>query len=354
MRNRRKKMDYIGVYKARLIAFSLVVLLFLSCEEDEKVIDQSKAKFRYLVSISEDYRRLAVYDADSGVVEEDVYYKANQERLPAEVTKIKEYGGNLYLFAPEAFKLIAINKFTFEKATEFDFAADSLIPSDICFPNSTDAYLGFENDEEVYLLDIYNYAVARKIPSGKYPVSLESAGNQIFTANVLDNKVAVIDSRTHNREALIDVAAAPSLVGVSSENDKAIIVSMGEGKIDGEQEKTAAKVTFINVADKTVSEAIELGSQITDAVEQIPIKLIVTLDDYAFVLTEDRLLRIDIIVEDRINTLFEESFDDVVYNKIRSRLILVKGNKIIAADSEDAGTIKEFILNHNITAVYPL
>ncbi|MFH1052280.1 MAG: hypothetical protein V1779_15275 [bacterium] len=341
------------MYKKIIVLIS--VLLFFGCNE-EKIINNVVINQQFLVAVDSANPKLVLYDTKDGILSNDVFFKENGINLSGNVSKITEYGGMIFLLMPSVYKIEVIDKLTFQILKTFDFSEELLEPTDMCFANATDAYVCHGNDSSLSLIDIYNLEVARRIKVGRNPISISCVGNQIFVVNQSDNTVSIVDSRTHKEEKVIKVNTAPSLVACSEENGKALVVSLGEGKLNNTQQKTSAKGTFIDTLTKSITSSIELGTIKTKATEQYPVKLIITLSDWAYIQTKTHLLRLDARRESGINTLSSEYNSDIVYHKLRNQLLIINGerNEVEIANANNAGKILTFSVPGQIRTIYPL
>ncbi len=346
---------FINTLIMKSIIFLLAMFFLFSCNE-EKIINDVVLGQKFIIAVDSANPKLMTYDTKDGVISNDIYYEVNSKSLQGNISKISEYGGMLFLLMPSEYKIEIIDKFTFLSLATIDFSDELLEPTDICFANATDAYVCHGNDSTLSLVDIYNLEIARRIVVGKNPVSIACAGNQIFVANQGDNTVSIVDSRTHKQEAVIKVNTAPSLVAVNNENDKALIISLGQGKLKSGQTKTAAKATFIDVNTRTITSDLELGTLKTKAVDQYPVKLIVTSSDWAYIQTLTHLLRLDTRRESGINTLSTDYNSEIIYHKLRNQILIINGqrNEVEIANANNAGKILSFSVTGQIRTIYPL
>jgi len=338
-----------------LIILGTLLTFCFACNE-EKIINDVVMNQKFVIVVDSLNPKLLIYNTKDGTISNDKYAEVNGKTLSGDVSKITEYGGMLFLLMPSVYKIEIIDKIKFNSLATIDFSAEKLEPTDICFANATDAYVAHGNDTTISLLDFYNFAVARKIRVGKNPVSLACSGNQILVANRGDNTVSIVDSRTHKQEALINVNTAPCLVAINNDNDKALVLSIGDGKLNTTQTKTAAKATFIEIATRTKTTDLELGTSRTKAVDQFPTKLILTNNDWAYIQTKTHLLRLDARREAGINTLSSDYNSDVVYGKMSNQIIIVNGqrNEVLVANANNAGKILSFTISSQIRTIYPL
>ena len=339
--------------KQYIIFLVLFLIVFSSCREDEiigeQIIDQ-----KFLIATDSDTPDLVLYDYKNGLMSNDIFFETNNKKLSGRVTKIKEWGGLLYLLIPSAYKIEVINKDTYKSIATIDYSDKQLEPTDICFPNPTDAYVCHGNDTLVSLVDIYNMEIDQYIKVGVKPVSIAVAGNQIFVTNQLSNSISIIDSRTIKVTTTKSFETAPSFVDVKDDWTLAFVVSLGNGKINTNN-KTAAKGAIFDKETKNKLSEIELGTLKTNAVEQFPIRMIVAKNDYAFILSKTHLLRLNIERPTSINTLKDDPYKDLVYFKLRNQLILVsEANEVIVCNASNAGKVYSFNPNKQITTVYPI
>ncbi|MFC2130246.1 YncE family protein [Bacteroidota bacterium] len=339
-----------------LIVLAISIIILLSGCDDEKIVGDVIVNQKFLIAVESDSPKLILYDKNDGILSHDIYFEKNGKTLPANISKITEYGGMLFLLMPSDYKIEVIDKETFVSKKTFDFTDDLLEPTDICFANATDAYVCHGNDSVLTLLDIYNLEPARVISVGKNPVSIACAGNQIFVTNQTDNTVSIVDSRTHTQEAVINVTTAPSLAAVSDDFEKALIISLGKGKLTDSQPKTAAKATFIDVKTRKITSSNELGTLKTDPVQQYPVKLVITNNDWAYIQTKTLMLRLDAKRESGINTIYDKYYKDIIYYKLKNQLIIIddEENEITVTNAENAGKVYSFRINSIISTAYSL
>ncbi|MGA2297240.1 MAG: hypothetical protein ABSG15_06815 [FCB group bacterium] len=340
--------------------FFLTFFLIQSCSNTEKVIDTTKDTWRILASVNAQSPSLMLIQfPDDTILSNDVYSANNSgQSLPGPVVKIAEFRGLLYLFIPSQYVIKVINKSTFKLVGTIDYTADKLVPTDICFANATDAYVAHGADTVVSLVDLTNYAVARKIKVGKHPVAIACSGNQIYVANQADNTVSVIDSRTHNQVALIPVQTAPTYVAMNSEGLQAIVISLGAGKLDSTISKTAAQGTLIDITTRAVINTLDLNAGSTNAVDIIPYGIAVSKYDWAYIPSQICLLSYDARSGNRVNFIQSVAYNSIYYNYIRDELLVLQNNSNVYSamtldmDSYNPKATHTFALSVNF--VFPL
>ena len=341
-----------------VVLFSLIFLL--SCKKEEKLIDNIKDNWYLLVATSGTESGLKPVFMPDGVIQNDVYFANNGKYLPANVEKIAEFRGYLYLFMPSVYKIEVISKSTFKHIATLDFSSGGKVPSDICFPNATDAYICHGNDTTVSLVDITDstkFIVARTITVGKNPVAITSSGNQIFVANQKDNTVSLIDSRTHKVESTINVAPVPTFLDVSSDGKKVVLVSIGDGKLQTGN-KTSAVVTIIDALTHTISTTKDLNTSTSNATDLQPTGLAVSNYDLAFIPSFQNLLTYDVIAGVSINLIEEIPYLKTVYNAKRDEFILLRVDNntyyVKVLDASSYGQKAEVSFSITVNCVHPL
>ena len=118
------------------------------------------------------------------------------------------------------------------------------------------------------LVDLTNFKIIKQIPVGEKPVAIKAIGNQIFVANQSSSTVSIIDSRNNDVVSTIPVNTAPTFVGAKNDGSEAIIISLGDGKLNANA-KTEPSATFINVVSRatTVVNTFYPGTLSTQAKE---------------------------------------------------------------------------------------
>lgn len=330
---------------SKISAICLLIVFLISCTKDEKVIDTQSVPWKLLVASSSEPYKLTLYEQPSGnILISDVYSSSNNGTLGGKVEKIAEFGKYLFLFIPSKNTVKVLGNDTYKELANLDYSSTGKIPTGICFPNATDAYITFGNDSTVELIDLTNFKSARTIKVGKNPISIASAGNQIYVVNSTENYVSVIDSRTHDVAAKLNVPNVPYYVDFSADGQFVSIISLGNGKIDSSS-KSAAMVTVFNVNTRTMVKSQNLGTNAADAIAQIPKGLSVTDKSWGFIPTKTNLFRLNSKTGDFTN-IAKFEFESAVYNYKRDELIVIrkKGTttEIYTADPISA-SLKEMV-----------
>ncbi len=327
-----------------LIVF--IALVALSCGGEERIVDNSNPNWKLMVSTDEVESKLALFQMPAGeLLSEDIYFESNGESLPGKVVKIVLYREEIYLVIPSAKKILAINKLSYEKVAEYDFSNEGLEPIDICFPNSTDAYVAHGNDSKFSILDIYNKQIFTTDTLSGTPVAIVNSGNQVFTANPGNNNLSVIDVREHEQVDILETPDVPYYLDVAVEGKFLVLVSAGHGKID-EAVGTEARLSIYDISlRQKITEVILQGPGI-NSLDDMPGGLLTTYFDNAFIPVGSILLQLNLQVN-KLVPVFQNSYDAIYYNAKKQKLLLTKrleGSTLFISSSIQTGieeSIKE-------------
>jgi YVTN family beta-propeller protein len=336
----------------------LCFFLFLSCSQEERVIDQSNPNWKTLISTADVNNSVKLIEQPTGkIIQEDIFLEANGELLGSKVKKMTEFQKKIFLFLPEIYKIEIVDKDNFKRLSTLDFSSEKKSPTGICFANATTAYIAFGNDSTVDVLDLTNFKIARTIKVGIEPFSIVNSGNQIFVANKLDNTLSVIDSRTNEVTHTINVPQVPLFLDVSTDGARVVLISSGTGKYDAAETKSPAYITLIDVATKQILKSKELGRTGINPIEQIPTALASTVSNSGFVTTNEFLIRINTLNGDEITNLGKGNHLTLSYNYKRDELIIIrqttKGIEGITANSLTGKQIQKLFIPENFIAILP-
>jgi DNA-binding beta-propeller fold protein YncE len=332
----------------------VAAFLIFSCNSDNKLIDNSDTSWELLASVASDPPSLSVINNDGEIVNNNVYASTGEE-MPSAPSKIAEYGGMIFLLFKEDKQLVVINNKSYELIGKFDLEGT---PSGLCFPNATDCYIALEDIDQILLLDIYNMKIAKSIAVGNRPINISAYGNQVYVPLFEDDRIAVIDTRTKTIEAMIQVPERPMYVDFTKDGKHCFVVSVGKGKVETEEEKTKSYVSFINVENREVLETTEIGFGSYLSENQFPSGIAVTYGDWAFIPTNEFLMRIDTRFGNRIRLIDRGNFESTIYNFKRDELLIIQDlegdRKAFTADPEKAEELESIAISPNIIALLPM
>jgi WD40 repeat protein len=351
----------------RYIPIILVLFYLVSCTSKEGVIDSGGLTWQVLAATDSVAPALQlIHMPNNTVIISDIFQDINGFKLSAPVKKIVEYDTLYYVFVPDAYKIYVLNANNFMLRATIDYSQEALVPTDICFYNSSNALITHANSSFISEYDIQNFLPAGKYQVGNHPAGLAVStdtiyGNQVFIANQADNNVSIYDTRFHNVVSVIPVAPNPTYVDISPDNTLAFVVSLGNGKLDPSQQKTAAKLTIINIKSKSIVSEKDIGtaSQIYQADQQVPCALTVNGNNWVYVTTQNGLFRLNTKnLNVGMNPLQRGLFTDVVYNFRRDELVLTEvinnKNNFVTFDATSGSKLSTYPLPANVSLVYPI
>ncbi len=333
-----------------------------ACDSNDRIVNNYTDSYYIFLTRESSPEKLSIMEIPSGsIISDDIYREKNGESLPGRIEKISEYGGRFYLLIPEKNSLVIIDKITYAKDTILDFSEEGLEPYDICFPNSTDAYIAFGNSNKVYLLDITTDVISRKIEVGQHPVAIDYAGtteaNFVYTANQGDNTVTIIRTGDHKIMGTLQVGTAPTFIETSWDAKKILVLSIGDGRIN-ENAKTPVKLTKIDAVTRQVTETDEVGNAIVKTNEILPIGFTLTPENMAYILVDSYLIRLYVNFKSPIQILTRDSYQSsLYYNFKRDELetILISGDKkqFVALNASNVSRKTTTLLPEDVYKVFP-
>ncbi|OGU38975.1 MAG: hypothetical protein A2X61_00050 [Ignavibacteria bacterium GWB2_35_12] len=334
--------------------------ILLSCREEERLIDNTKLTWNFLAATDSDTPALMFIELPDGIIiNNDIFLTANGEQLSGRVTKMVRFRGLIYMFIPSKYKIEVISDSNFKRVATIDFSSTGKEPTDICFPNATDAYVAHGNDTTVSIVDIHDslFRVARSIKVGVHPVAIACSGNQIFVANQKSNTVSLIDSRTHQEEAVIQVHTAPSFIDVNNDGTKVVVLSLGAGKIDSST-KSPAKATIITVSNHTIFKTEEIAFEAYPAIDQIPGGIVISDLDRAYMLCQENVLSMDASFGGKPYLTITGKFTNPYFDFMRIQLILLKHNnpgfELYVIDPNDETVKNVYVFTTDVNCILPL
>lgn len=336
-----------------------LIFFSFSCTPVDKLINEPDNTF-YLLLLNEatptTFSLVKMPQAE--IISEDIFYQINSIKFSSKPYSIVEQPLDLYILFPEEFRILIFQKSNLKYKAEIDFSEIEKEPISICFPNSTDAYVVFRNCDTIALVDLTNHKIARWIYSGKSPVAIASLGNKCFVLNSLDNSVSIIRTNTHNKEAEVQLYDRPHFLGFTSDGKNAIIVCLGAGKLDPNQTRTEAKVFSVDASTYRIISSINIETTIANAIQQFPLSFTISANDYAFIGTEQNLIRFDARKSDRLYSVYSGYFYNLIYNYWNNELLMLQQKNeeswIVIADPKTGKKIYEIKYPQKIQMIFPI
>jgi len=339
--------------------FFLLFLVFVlvACSTKEKVVNPVKENRTFMISTDLGGYSLKGIDIPSARLnEEDYFYKIFRQKATSNITTIADNGMDIFYFVPEEMKIYVADKKDMSQKAIIDFSEQNLQPFSVTFPNATDAYVIHQSGNDVSIVDLTVYEIARNIKCGIRPSAISSSGNQVYVADSRGNAVHVIDTRTRTVEATIPVPPGPSFIRFSNNGKSVIVVSTGITRSGDDIVKSAATITFINKETRIISSTNELGFGQISAVDQYPVGLEITQNDWGFIPTQIGLLRVDLRSPDKLALMNRIALTGLSYYREENELIMyVSGDvsDIYTADDSRADIKESLKFQGKIFAIYP-
>jgi YVTN family beta-propeller protein len=293
---------------------------------------------------------MRLYEMPSGdLISQDYYQEINNEQLPGHVSKMVFEQNKYFLLIPEAMKIVVADSI-FRHVDDIDFTQLNLKPTDICFANTTTAYVSHRESDVVSEVDVTVFEITDQIEVGKRPVSIAATKNQIYTANYEDNSVSVIDSRTNEVTYTLEVSKNPNFVGITPDGNRFALITYGDTL---ETNPISAKSYVYEVAEPPeLINSLELGKKGKDYLR--PISTVINLVDDAHIVTQELTVKLNTIKGKIISTQLKGSFKKVTFSKTRNELYFYDNAGNIEAYYSDRGFENTFNLNiTDIDFIYP-
>lgn len=338
----------------------MIILLALSAMScgDEKIINNSQDNWKVLIALKNPSPVLALYEYPSGkILSQDVYKEFNGESLTFIPEKMAEYANSIFLLFNEGKKIISLDAKSYKKLAELDFNSSNKSPLNMCFANSTTAYIIYQNDSIVDVFDLTVFKITRSINIKKITTAIGCIGNQIVIANGPDNSVTIMDTRDNSIRGSLAVEPYPCLIDFTADGLKAVVISAGNGKFDSTVKSNAVAQTIdYNLIQPM--EKIDLGLGIVKPIDQIPQSMAHNAKIYCFIGTQQYLLRYNTRTGTQISRIDIGNYLSVVYNYKRDEMLYVKqiGSllHLITADPVTSGTKATYTLPSGYIALLPI
>lgn len=304
----------------------MLIFLLFSCS-DEKVINDSGSDKDILAASYDNSSHLMKIKFPSGnITSSDIFFDKNGKPLTnSKISNIRLFLKYIFVFIPEENKISILDKNTFTIVSEIDFTENGLQPIDITFANATEGYVIFKDAPKVALIDIYYFKIAKIIDMEGNPSSISSVGNQIYITIPLNDIVSVIDSREHSVVQNIQVGNVPYLIYPTIDGSKFVIISAGVGKIPGDVRDavTSPSVTLIDIQSRNIVSTNSIETPKLDMKTQLPLSFIITNNDWAFIITKDNLIKLDIREPSYSTRVEQYSYSQIYHNNVYNELYVL-------------------------------
>ncbi len=305
-----------------LIAFA--VALFASCSPEE-VVNTSEQNLHILAVLAQTPGCLSSIKMPESTVEHaDLLARAGIAVTGNPISSVRFFMNRTYVAVPADGKIYVLSDTNYSKLAEIDFSQTGDSPVDICFPNSTSAYVLCTSTSKVHVLDIYSdYKKIESITVGANPVAINCFLNKVFVASYNDNRVSVIDTRSNKIESTIVTADRPAFLEVIPEVSRLAIVCRGKGKEAGSTEaKTDAIVNLYDLTTMTLKKDIPLAKGSFAASAQNPVSVTSNATGQAFILSSNYIFRLETIAGVRLDLYKKLNSNFLNYSRWLDRLIV--------------------------------
>lgn len=334
----------------------LLSILFNACEE-EVIVDSTIKNVDILVSYDTGLDWITF--PDNTIKLNDPYNSNNSDQITEPITKMYEYLGVFYFIIPNENRILAVRSEDFKLIAEYNFTDMDLKPTDMCFPNGTDAYVIHKDTTLYSVLDIHNGVIYDHFILGRKPIDVQSSGNKVFFAMPDRNRIDVINVSTREQIDTIFTSKVPILLNVSDKNNELIIVSLGEGKSEyGENIKSKSSIAYVDLNSLETVSTTDLDYGTIGAVDVIPYDIVTTYQEWTYILTNHGILRADNRFKDRIRPFYNKEFDKIFYAPQISSIILSKteGNSTVLTqlDEQSGSRLSEVSSANKVETILPI
>lgn len=247
---------------------------------------------------------------------------------------IREYRDLLFVMSNANGTLVVLRRDTLN-------VIDTIVTSgigtvnDIAFANATTAYAATDSSG-VAVIDLITNTVVFTIPFTTPLSGIAVAGNQLIVSMPAVNKAAIIDTRTNQIAAEIDLPTAwPTFVAADGVNSVFAVVCLGDGKgLNDSRPFTTPTISFIDIETRKIKKTLDLTSRANEGPTQFPRGLAISSSEYAFVPVQNGLLRISTRSFTKVSAIQFDSYSSVYYNAARAEVnvISMDGRKLFVFD----------------------
>ncbi len=322
--------------KSIFVLYIAVLVGILSCTRENPLYDNSVNSWNLLIVTGESNTKISKTQQPDGNILIDNLL-ANAE-IKSEIKQIVAYGVYLYILIPKDFKILVLDKFSYNIVNSIDFSDHHNEPSAIAFANNTDAYVIHTNANKVSLIDTKFFKIVRTYDVGIAPIDIAYTNNLIIVANSKSNTLSLIDSRNYTKLPDISVKDVPMFIAVAPTSGKLAIVCSGNGKDDTiSDNNSTAYFQVFDPNSKQITYTAELKTSLIDGTDIYPNALAVTNKDLAFISTQYGLFSINTNSPTLLNLAKKEAYAGVYYNYPKEELILIQHNNTAFAAKQTNG-----------------
>ncbi len=324
----------------KYLLFACTVSMFLiSCKQDNPLIDNSSKTWNMLVAVGDKQNIISYIEQPSGsIIKTNII---SDSLINSEIGQVVAYGSNIYILIPKEYKILVIDRRTYESVATYDFSQDKSEPTAIAFANATDAYVAHKNTNKVSLIDTKFYKIAKTIEVGNSPTGIAYSKNTIVVSNSLSNTISLIDTRSYSKTAEIATKEIPTYISSTLATSGLIsLVCSGNGKDDSlSTSKSSAYLQIFNPDTKQFISTTEIKTTLIAGKDITPNGLVVTNKDYSFISTTYGLFMYNAKTANQLTLVKKEAYAGIAYNFPREELIVIRANKTAFAAKQTTGKI---------------
>jgi hypothetical protein len=341
--------------KKLVLLFALSIISFYACSTDDPVYDHSDNSWNIGVIGGDNQNVLYLINQPTGAISvDDIYFKANNDRINTKINSVQAYGNKLYVFCKNDYKIIVLNRSSYAKEFVFDFSADKLMPKKLAFINASSGILIFESAKFAKVIDLYNNSVAKTIDLPDYSGDIAFAGNYVYISNPTINKVSFISSKTYEYKGEIQTSDVPYYLAATNISNNIVLVGLGHGRIDNAT-PTESKVSIINTSNNSISYSAEVKYSVVDSKSHIVNGIAISSKDMAFISTSNGLFLLNTKYPNGTSLIKKDKFEGVVYNSYKDILVTFIGGssrKTYAASPNNGSFLYNLALPVNYTNIF--
>ena len=301
--------------KLTKILFFLFLFLVVSCSEDSSV-NNSDIELRKMLAFKSSGDEILVIDLKSGNTIEniDLALKSGM-KLNGNVSKIYHFSGKFYLMMPEDKKIIVLNKADRSLHGVIELTGFPKKPDDMTFaPNGTTAYVNFEDDSVVSVIDITVNQSAKTVKFNSVISDVLCNGNVLYAAGLTSDELYAVSTTDNSLIKTVKTPARPYLLEFTNKNNELYVISAGIGKHTLEDGLSPANVTFYKPETLEKVKTFELAIPQLPAQDLVPFDVVNTVNDWSFVITQNYIVRFDASNRGRTRFFFQGKFEYQFYD----------------------------------------
>lgn len=342
-----------------ILVLTVALAVFAACSPEE-VVNTSEQNLHILAVMAQSPGCLTSIKMPESTVEHaDLLSRAGIAVTGNPISSVRFFMNRTYVSVPADGKIYVLSDTNYAKLAEIDFSQSGDSPVDICFPNSTSAYVLCSSTNKVHVLDIYSdYQKIQAVTVGSNPVAINCFLNMVFVANHADNTVSVIDTRTNKIDKTINTSDRPAFLEIIPEVNRLAIVCRGKGKEEGSTDvKTDAIVNLYDLETMTLKKDIPLAKGNFTAASQNPVSVTSNSSGQAYILSGNYIFRLETIAGVRLDLYKKLNSSFINFSRWLNQLIVsqkVSSKPTLTFNSATAAEESSKVLPDTALMAYPV